>query len=365
MQVRASTLCRPGPRQERAGRGRAAAGRREVRRECRTLRYDTWQLLTLASWLLTRRSPTWRMEARELLEVRLARARGPVRAGAGQSGSHPQPAWTQERRERRDLDGRPACPRPDPSSFVRRLRSWRLRELTRTAQALGRRSPATRSAPAHPGCGRPEDHRTCQRPARHEPARHPRGSDRGETDPESWPTWMHPRHARQARHARRGLARQADPHQRGLLRIHLPPDRDHRASIAELDLEIDKAVRALSELVERLKLPGAGGHAALRGAGRLGPTAWTGATRPSSCAAGAFHGEPRAPSGAGTGARDRRARSGSGRERDSPRVRFESARSGAPPRRPLHPPLAASGPLLRTESRDWGRRLARPQGLRD
>ncbi len=49
-----------------------------------------------------------------VLEAGVARAEGRLRAGAGQRRAHPQRARSQDRRQRRDVDRRPARARPDP-----------------------------------------------------------------------------------------------------------------------------------------------------------------------------------------------------------------------------------------------------------
>ena len=51
---------------------------------------------------------------RRVLEAGVARARRPLRAGAGQRRARQERARPQDRRQRRDVAGRPAGPRPDP-----------------------------------------------------------------------------------------------------------------------------------------------------------------------------------------------------------------------------------------------------------
>jgi len=53
----------------------------------------------------------------KLLEGRVARIGEPVRADAGQSGSHQEPARSQERRQRCHVDGRPSRPWAHPGQL--------------------------------------------------------------------------------------------------------------------------------------------------------------------------------------------------------------------------------------------------------
>lgn len=81
----------------------------------------------------------------------------------------------------------------------------------------------------------------------------------GETDPERLADLAHPR-----MQAKRGTLVEAlrgtlTPHQRGLLRIHFHLIETIEASIAELDFQIEEAVRPFRELLTRLKdVPGFG-----------------------------------------------------------------------------------------------------------
>lgn len=75
----------------------------------------------------------------------------------------------------------------------------------------------------------------------------------GETDPEKLADLAHPRlHAKRATLVE-ALRGKLTPHQRGLLRIHLHLIETVEVSIAELDLEIEKAVEPFRELLDRLK----------------------------------------------------------------------------------------------------------------
>lgn len=81
----------------------------------------------------------------------------------------------------------------------------------------------------------------------------------GETDPQKLADLAHPRMQAKRDVLVEALQGRLSAHQRGLLRIHLHLIETLEASIAELDFEIDKAVRPFRELVVRLKrVPGLG-----------------------------------------------------------------------------------------------------------
>jgi Transposase and inactivated derivatives len=81
----------------------------------------------------------------------------------------------------------------------------------------------------------------------------------GESDPQKLADLAHPRMQAKRDVLVDALQGRLTPHQRGLLRIHLHLIETVEASIAELDFEIDKAVRPFRQLVARLKqVPGLG-----------------------------------------------------------------------------------------------------------
>lgn len=81
----------------------------------------------------------------------------------------------------------------------------------------------------------------------------------GETDPERLADLAHPRMQAKRATLVEALRGSLTPHQRGLLRIHFRLIETIEASIAELDSEIEEAVRPFRELLTRLKdVPGFG-----------------------------------------------------------------------------------------------------------
>ena len=81
----------------------------------------------------------------------------------------------------------------------------------------------------------------------------------GETDPERLADLAHPRLLAKRATLVEALRGTLTPHQRGLLRIHFHLIETIEASIAELDLQIEEAVRPFRELLTRLKaVPGFG-----------------------------------------------------------------------------------------------------------
>ena len=83
--------------------------------EVRTFATTTSGLLALADWLDSLRRRARRDGGhRRVLEAGVARARRPLRAGAGQRRAREERARAQDRRQRRDVAGRPAGPWPDP-----------------------------------------------------------------------------------------------------------------------------------------------------------------------------------------------------------------------------------------------------------
>jgi len=81
----------------------------------------------------------------------------------------------------------------------------------------------------------------------------------GETDPERLVDLAHPRMQAKRATLVEALRGTLTPHQRGLLRIHFHLIETIEASIAELDFQIEEAVRPFRELLTRLKdVPGFG-----------------------------------------------------------------------------------------------------------
>lgn len=86
-----------------------------------------------------------------------------------------------------------------------------------------------------------------------------RGLIAGETDPEKLADLVHPRMQPKRATLVEALRGRLNPHQRSLLRIHLHLIETVEASIAELDLQIQEAVRPFRGLLGRLKhVPGLG-----------------------------------------------------------------------------------------------------------
>jgi transposase len=85
------------------------------RQEVRTFPTTTSGLLALADWLESLGVQHVAMEGHgRVLEAGVARARRPLRAGAGQRRPCQERARAQDRRQRCDLAGRPAGARPGP-----------------------------------------------------------------------------------------------------------------------------------------------------------------------------------------------------------------------------------------------------------
>ncbi len=226
-----------------------------VRRECRTFGMNTNQILTLSSWLLSEGITHVVMEA---------------------TGSYWKSVWQVLEGQFKLILANPVHIRNLPgrksdvndatwmadllahglirSSFVPPAPIMALRELTRTRKQLGREvarhmqriqrildvAGLKITGPISDLLG------TSGRAIL-------KGLIGGETDPEKLADLAHPRlHAKRATlvDALRG---RLTPHQRSLLRIHLHLIETVEVSIAELDLEIDKAVQPFRELLERLK----------------------------------------------------------------------------------------------------------------
>ena len=104
---------------------------------------------------------------RRVLEARVARARRPLRAGAGQRRARQERARAQDRRQRRNVAGRPAGARPDPRQLraaggragvahahphAQAVRARENRPRAAHRQSAGGRQPqAGRRAQRHPG----------------------------------------------------------------------------------------------------------------------------------------------------------------------------------------------------------------------
>src|SRR5262249_36399909 len=89
--------------------------RGEVRHEVRRFATTTAGLLELADWLRQAGcTPRGNGSYWGLLEAGVGHPGGGVRADPGQPGTHPERAGAQKRRQRRDLDRRPAGARVDP-----------------------------------------------------------------------------------------------------------------------------------------------------------------------------------------------------------------------------------------------------------
>jgi transposase len=226
-----------------------------VQRECRTFGMNTSQLLLLSSWLLSEGVTHVVMEAtgsywksvwhvlEGQFELMLA---NPVhiRNLPGRKSDVNDATWMADLLAHALIRG----------SFVPPAPIMALRELTRTRKQLGREvarhmqrvqrildvAGLKITGPISDLLG------TSGRAIL-------KGLIGGETDPQKLADLAHPRLQAKRATLVEALRGRLTPHQRGLLRIHLHLIETVEASIAELDLEIDKAVQPFRELLDRVK----------------------------------------------------------------------------------------------------------------
>ena len=138
--------------------------------EVRTFDTTTSGLLALCRLARVLRRRTRRDGGhRRVLEAGVARARRPLRAGAGQRGAREERARAQDRRQRRDVAGRPAGARPDP----RQLRAAHGRAGAAHADAHPQavRARASLARAAHREAARGRQHQAQLGAQRHHRAR--------------------------------------------------------------------------------------------------------------------------------------------------------------------------------------------------
>ena len=209
--------------------------------EVRTFATTTSGLLALADWLDSLRRRARRDGGhRRVLEAGVARARRPLRAGAGQRRARQERARAQDRRQRRDVAGRPAGPWPDPRQLRAagggagaarahaHAQAVRARAQPRTSSASRRcsRTPTSSSASCSPTSWARAAARCC------------RPSSTARTIPSTWPRCVNARVKASRAEVLEALRGRISAHHRFMLKLHL----DHIDAL-------DKAIAAIEKEV--------------------------------------------------------------------------------------------------------------------